>query len=106
MQIVVKTYVFHSHFLSHTHTTILSDSLSLSLSYTHTHTHTHTFSLSPQANDKVSVGRSEAEKLMVTTEDFEHGLQYDVKPAFGISEEQLDRYVFNGQCMLHMYIPY
>ena len=65
----------------------LSLSLSLSLS---------------QANDKVSVGRSEAEKLLVTTEDFEHGLQYDVKPAFGISEEQLDRYVFNGQGILHI----
>ena len=35
---------------------------------------------------------------MVTDADFEHGLQYDVKPAFGISEEQLDRYVFNGSC--------
>ena len=44
------------------------------------------------------VGRNDAEKLIVTNADFEHGLQFDVKPAFGISEEQLDRYVFNGSC--------
>ncbi|CAI8035308.1 Vesicle-fusing ATPase [Geodia barretti] len=48
------------------------------------------------ASDKVLVGRNDAEKLIVTNADFEHGLQFDVKPAFGISEEQLDRYVFNG----------
>ncbi|CAI8035307.1 Vesicle-fusing ATPase [Geodia barretti] len=50
------------------------------------------------ASDKVLVGRNDAEKLIVTNADFEHGLQFDVKPAFGISEEQLDRYVFNGSC--------
>ena len=42
------------------------------------------------------VGRAEAEQLKVTMEDFDHALQYDLKPAFGISDEQLDRYVFNG----------
>lgn len=43
------------------------------------------------------VGREEAEQLKITMEDFNHALQYDVKPAFGISDEQLDRYVFNGE---------
>ena len=52
-----------------------------------------------QAKDKVAVGRAEAEKLMVTMADFEHALQYDLKPAFGISDEQLDRYVFNGELL-------
>lgn len=42
------------------------------------------------------MGREEAENLKVTMDDFEHALEYDVKPAFGISDEQLDRYVFNG----------
>lgn len=63
-------------------------SLSLSLILSHTHT---------QAKDKVLVGREEAERLKVMMEDFEHALQYDLKPAFGISDEQLDRYVFNGK---------
>lgn len=49
-----------------------------------------------KAKDKVLVGRAEAEQLKVTMEDFDHALQYDLKPAFGISDEQLDRYVFNG----------
>ena len=31
--------------------------------------------------------------------DFEHALQYDLKPAFGISDKQLDSYVYNGACM-------
>ena len=55
-------------------------------------------SLSPsQASEKVAVGRSDAENLVVTKDDFEHGLLHDIKPAFGISEEELDRYVFNGK---------
>ena len=53
-----------------------------------------------QAKDKVLVGRAEAEQLKVTMEDFDHALQYDLKPAFGISDEQLDRYVFNGVCCM------
>ena len=65
----------------------------LQLSYTE---HCHSFMCGVQAKDKVFVGREEAEKLRVTVDDFEHALQYDIKPAFGISDEQLDRYVFNG----------
>ena len=59
--------------------------------------HIHSFTLS-QAKDKVVVGREEAERLIITKADFDHALQYDLKPAFGISDEQLDRYVFNGAC--------
>ena len=40
--------------------------------------------------------KEEAEKLRVTMVDFSHALEFDVKPAFGISEEQLDNYAFNG----------
>lgn len=33
---------------------------------------------------------------MVTREDFQFALQHDIKPAFGISEAELDSYVRNG----------
>ena len=67
------------------------------MQHTHNHNHTppHTHA-HKQAKDKVLVGREEAERLVVTKDDFEHALQFDIKPAFGISDEQLDRYVFNG----------
>lgn len=39
----------------------------------------------------------DADLLRVTAADFEHALQFDLKPAFGISDEQLDTYVFNGE---------
>ena len=64
----------------------------IQLWHTHTHTHTHT-----QAKDKVSVSLEDADLLRVTAADFEHALQFDLKPAFGISDEQLDTYVFNGE---------
>ena len=38
----------------------------------------------------------EADRLKITKADFDHALLYDLKPAFGISEEQLDSYVYNG----------
>ena len=49
-----------------------------------------------QAKDKVSVTKEDAEKLRVKMGDFSHALEFDVKPAFGISEEQLDNYALNG----------
>jgi vesicle-fusing ATPase len=49
-----------------------------------------------QAKDKVSVTKEDAEKLRVNMGDFCHALEFDVKPAFGISEEQLDNYAYNG----------
>lgn len=49
-----------------------------------------------QAKDKVSVTTEEAEALKVRKDDFEHALSVDIKPAFGISDNQLDSYVLNG----------
>ena len=62
--------------------------------------HTVLMCILSQAKEKVLVGRAEAEQLKITVEDFDHALQYDLKPAFGISDEQLDRYVFNGVCYM------
>ena len=50
-----------------------------------------------QAKDKVSVSVEDAERLKVTMADFDHAIQFDVKPAFGISDEQLENYVFKGR---------
>ena len=55
----------------------------------------------PQAKDQVMVTHEDAEKLTVTMADFEHALTYDIKPAFGISDEQLDSYVFNGEVEIY-----
>ncbi len=54
---------------------------------------THT---TPQAKDKVSVTTEEAEALRITRADFEHALAFDLKPAFGVSDKQLESYVLNG----------
>ncbi len=51
---------------------------------------------SPQAKDKVSVTTEEAEALKITRVDFEHALSFDLKPAFGVSDKQLESYVLNG----------
>lgn len=45
----------------------------------------------------MSITHEEARKLKVAMKDFDHALLYDLKPAFGISDEQLDRYVYNGK---------
>ena len=34
--------------------------------------------------------------MKVTQEDFDRAIQYDIKAAFGSSDEQLDHYVRNG----------
>lgn len=49
-----------------------------------------------KAKDKVSVSHEDADKMKITGKDFEYALQFDVKPAFGISDKQLDSYVLNG----------
>jgi vesicle-fusing ATPase len=46
--------------------------------------------------DSVQVNTKDAESVVVSRYDFEHALNYDIKPAFGVSEEQLDSYVKNG----------
>lgn len=43
------------------------------------------------------VTREDAESLMVTMSDFEYALEHDIKPAFGSSDDQLERYVYNGE---------
>lgn len=50
-----------------------------------------------QAKEKVSVTHEEAERLRIGMKDFDHALLYDLKPAFGISDKQLDGYVYNGK---------
>lgn len=55
-----------------------------------------------QAKDKVTVSVEDAERLKVTMVDFEHAIQFDVKPAFGISDEQLENYVFKGRQLRSM----
>ncbi len=47
----------------------------------------------------MSVTTQEAQALRVTREDFEHALAHDIKPAFGISDKQLDNFVLNGVCV-------
>lgn len=49
-----------------------------------------------QAKDRVEVDYKEAETLRITMADFQFALENDVKPAFGISEEELDSYIKNG----------
>ena len=51
----------------------------------------------------MQVDYKEAENLRVTKEDFEFALQHDIKPAFGISEQQLDSYITNGTCRNESY---
>lgn len=43
------------------------------------------------------VTHQDAEKLRVSMADFDHALLYDLKPSFGISDKQLDSYVYNGE---------
>ena len=49
--------------------------------------------------DRVEVDHAEADKLVVTRADFQYALEHDIKPAFGISEKELDFYVRNGKSL-------
>ena len=49
-----------------------------------------------KASSKVEIDPDAAEKLMVTRADFLHALEHDVKPAFGASEEALNRFLSRG----------
>ncbi len=40
-----------------------------------------------------------ARKIKVTKEDFDHAINYDLKPAFGTSEDQLQHFIHNGMCL-------
>ena len=52
------------------------------------------------SKEKLTVTHEDADRLKVTMMDFEHALLYDLKPAFGISDEQLDSYVYNGTSIM------
>lgn len=49
-----------------------------------------------KAGSKVEVDQDAVEKLMVIRNDFEYALENDVKPAFGLAEEQLERLLSGG----------
>lgn len=55
---------------------------------------TYSFPLS-QAKEKIEVSYEDAEKLVVTKEDFEYALQYCIKPSFGIKDE-IESYIRYG----------
>ncbi|KAI0225598.1 Vesicle-fusing ATPase [Lamellibrachia satsuma] len=49
-----------------------------------------------KAKDKVEVDPEAIEKLMVTKADFMSALATDCKPAFGVSDDELNTYIYNG----------
>uniref|UniRef100_A0A915MDW3 Vesicle-fusing ATPase n=2 Tax=Meloidogyne incognita group TaxID=654580 RepID=A0A915MDW3_MELJA len=49
-----------------------------------------------KAGGKVQVDEDAVEKLMITSDDFEHALEHDVKPAFGHNDEDLGRLLYGG----------
>lgn len=49
-----------------------------------------------KASSKVEVDPEATEKIKVCREDFLHALEYDIKPAFGTSAEQIERLVSQG----------
>lgn len=49
-----------------------------------------------KAASKVEVDMEKAEKLKVTRGDFLNSLENDIKPAFGINQEDYDSYIMNG----------
>ncbi|XP_035215516.1 vesicle-fusing ATPase 1-like [Stegodyphus dumicola] len=49
-----------------------------------------------KAASKVEIDPDASEKIKVTRADFMHALEYDIKPAFGTSAEQVERLVAQG----------
>ncbi|KAK3593526.1 hypothetical protein CHS0354_037052 [Potamilus streckersoni] len=49
-----------------------------------------------KASNKVEVDPDAGEKLKVCRADFMHALEHDIKPAFGSSKEEFEKYVSNG----------
>jgi vesicle-fusing ATPase len=49
-----------------------------------------------KATSKVEIDPEASEKLQVTMADFRHALANDIKPAFGVSEEEIAKYIGNG----------
>ncbi|XP_054717129.1 vesicle-fusing ATPase 1-like [Uloborus diversus] len=49
-----------------------------------------------KASSKVEIDPEATEKIKVTRADFMHALEYDIKPAFGTSAEQIERLISQG----------
>ncbi|KAH9389822.1 hypothetical protein TYRP_007369 [Tyrophagus putrescentiae] len=49
-----------------------------------------------KATNKVELDPQAFDKLLVTREDFLHALENDIKPAFGTSQEAIERLICNG----------
>ncbi|KAG8197118.1 hypothetical protein JTE90_004376 [Oedothorax gibbosus] len=49
-----------------------------------------------KAASKVEIDPEASEKIKVTRADFLHALEYDIKPAFGTSSEQVERLISQG----------
>ncbi|KAF8773663.1 vesicle-fusing ATPase 1-like [Argiope bruennichi] len=49
-----------------------------------------------KASSKVEIDPEATEKIRVTRADFMHALEYDIKPAFGTSAEQIERLISQG----------
>ncbi|XP_033096402.1 vesicle-fusing ATPase-like, partial [Anneissia japonica] len=49
-----------------------------------------------KADSRVEVNYEAAEKIQVTRNDFNMAMEHDIKPAFGVSNENFDRYIVNG----------
>ncbi|KAF7629298.1 hypothetical protein Mgra_00009193 [Meloidogyne graminicola] len=45
---------------------------------------------------KVQLDDDAIDKLMITSDDFDHALEHDVKPSFGRNDEDLDRLLYGG----------
>ncbi|XP_071941895.1 vesicle-fusing ATPase-like [Antedon mediterranea] len=49
-----------------------------------------------RADSKVVVDYDAAENIQITKQDFVMAMEHDIKPAFGVSNENFDRYIVNG----------
>ena len=49
-----------------------------------------------KADNKVQVDPNALEKLLISRDDFMHALEHDVKPAFGTSNEAIERFFSSG----------
>lgn len=48
------------------------------------------------ASSKVEVDYEKADKIQVSREHFMHAMEMDIKPAFGVSSENFDKFILNG----------
>ena len=58
--------------------------------------HRRFFLMMLQGKNKIEVSAEDAAKLRISKADFDNALLHDVKPAYGVSEEEFDRYIRSG----------